>query len=322
MLRCIAVFLFVCLLTGASSCKKDLLHFRQVTQLNSQTKNRLNNIRFLSDSICIIGGGDKFLQSDILRSADGGYTWTATSYATAPKGMYGLGVSASGTIYLSGIDGDVLHSKDSGKSWQFNRIDNWLACCGGTFFSPDTGIFVSTILQRGCTITRVDSNFKILDEHTQLFGLNNLYMVSSTKGYIIGYGTVMVTTDRGNTWNFQDVHGDDFTAMEIHGDEMWLCGSNGGIYHTTDAGINWQALRNGNDITQARYSLRAIVFKDSQNGWTAGDDGKLLHTEDGGKHWAEYDRFTTNSIRSLAICPNGDLLTAGDNGCIFRVTTR
>ena len=310
----------VLIITFFTNCKKDLLYLQKVQLLNSNTTGQLNHIQFIGNNICIAAGGNTFYQSDIVRSVDGGYTWTAISDTDAPKEMYGIGISANGNIYLSGIDGDVLHSKDSGNTWQFNRIGNWDQYHGGTFFSTDTGIFVSSVLQRECTIARIDSNFNILDQQTFLFGLNNIYMVSQTTGYIIGYGTVMKTTNTGKTWNFQNVAGDNFMAMDIHGEEMWLCGYMGSIYHTTDGGNSWQTLRNGNDITLPRYYLMDILFTDGQNGWAVCDNGKVIHSDDGGQHWEEYNQFTTNSLRSIALCPNGDLLTAGNNGVIYRIT--
>ena len=69
------------------------------------------------------------------------------------------------------------------------------------------------------------------------------------------------------------------------------------------------------------YEL-GIVFKDRMNGWISCDDGKILHSDDGGYHWAEYDQFTTNALRSITLCPDGDLLTVGDNGVIYRIRPR
>lgn len=322
MLRFLCYALAALFILPVASCKKDLLHWHSVQLLPSHTTTRLNNIRFLGNNICIISGGIQYDQSEILRSTDGGYTFTAFSDQDAPKEMFGMGVSANGTMYLCGVDGDVLHSRDSGNTWQFSRIGDWLGYVGGFFPSADTGIFASTILQRQCTITRVDSNYRIIDEQTHLFGVNNIYPAGARTSYLIGYGTVMITTDNGNTWNFQDVEGDNFMGMDIHGQEMWLCGYNGSIFHTTNGGSSWQRLRNGNDITIPRYNLLGIVFKDSQNGWAVCDDGKVIHTDDAGNHWEEYDRFTTSALRSIVICPNGDLLAAGDNGGIYRITAQ
>jgi photosystem II stability/assembly factor-like uncharacterized protein len=312
-------FAFV-LILFSFSCKKDILHFQKVQKLNGNTPNKLNHIRFIGGDICIAAGGIQFEQSDVTRSVDGGFNWSASSYADAPKEMFGMGVSPNGDIYLSGVDGDVLRSRDSGNTWKFHHIDNWLVYKGGSFPTPDTGIFVSTVLQRQCTITRIDSNFRIIDEQTFLFGINDIYMVDQNTGYIIGYGTVMKTTDRGNSWHFQEVKNDNFMAMDIHGNEIWMCGYNGSIYHTADGGASWSTLRNGNDITLRRYRMLSIVFSDQLHGWASCDDGRVIYSDDGGKHWAEYDRFCTTALRSIVICPNGDLLTVGDNGNVFRIT--
>jgi photosystem II stability/assembly factor-like uncharacterized protein len=315
--------IFIILITTLfGACKKDVLHWQKVQKLNSNTSARLNHVRFINDTICIASGGVQFSQSQIVRSTDGGYTWSAYSSPDAPLEMMGMDLSSNGTIYLSGLYGDILHSIDLGSTWQYNRITNYEQYVGGTFPVPDTGIFVSTVLQRQCAITRVDANFNIIDEQTFLFGLNNIYMTGPNTGYIIGYGTVMKTSNRATTWNFQDVKGDNFTSMDIHGDEIWMCGFNGSIFHTIDGGAHWDRLRNGNDISLPRYNLMSIVFKDPQNGWATTDNGKVIYTDDGGKHWAEYDQFTTSSLRNIIICPNGDLLVAGDNGSLYRIVPK
>ena len=301
-----------------SGCRKDLLHWQKVQKLTSNTTARLDNVRFVGNNICIAAGGVQFLSSEILRSVDGGYTWSVYSDSNAPKELFGMNVTEGGDVYLCGVDGDVLHSHDSGRTWKFGRAGDWLPLVGGTFTTRDTGIFVSTTLQRQCTIVRVDSNFKTIDEKTYPFGLNNIYIATPVTGYVVGYGVVMKTIDRGATWNFQDVAGDNFTAMDIRGAGIWMCGENGSIYHSSD-GTGWQELRNGNDITHPHYSLRCILFKDELHGWAAGDDGKVIYSDDGGNHWMEYDQFTTSALRSMALCPNGDLLVVGDGGVIFRI---
>jgi photosystem II stability/assembly factor-like uncharacterized protein len=312
---------FLLALTAFYGCKKDQLQWQKVQKLTSNTTGSLNHIQFIGNT-CIISGGITWSQSEVLRSVDGGYTWSNYSYAPVAIELYGSGLSPNGNIYLSTESGNVLHSRDTGQTWQYSRINADLDYVGGLFPSPDTGIFVSTVLQRQCTITRVDSNFNIIDGQTFLFGLNNIYMVSPSAGYVIGYGTVMKTTNTGATWAFQNVSGDNFMAMDIHGEEIWMCGYNGSIYHTYDGGNNWGRQRNGNDITLPHYPLLDIVFKDSQNGWGVCDNGKVIRTDDGGDHWEEYNQFTTSALRSIALCPNGDLLVAGDNGNIFRLATQ
>ena len=320
--RYLNFFLLVLLALLADSCKKDVLHWQKVQQLSSGTTNRLNHVRFLNDSTCIIAGGEHFASAEVLLSADGGYTWNFNSYPQAGKGLYGMGVSPDGTIYLTGSDGVVLHSKDNGSSFQFDRILDWEYYVGGSFVTPDSGVFISTHLNEAGSITKVDAGFKVTAKKTFNFGLNDIYMTSPMVGYVVGYGAIMKTTDGWNTWSYLAPNDDKFMAMDIHGDEIWLCGYAGCVYHTIDAGEHWKKLRNGNDLALIHYRMQDIVFKTTKKGWAVCDDGKVVYTEDGGTHWMEYDRFTTYSLRSIALCPNGDLLVAGDNGSIFRLTTK
>ena len=303
------------------SCRKDTLHWQKVWQLNSGTTSKLNHLRFLNDSTCLIGGGVHYESAEVVRSVDGGYTWQVTSYPQAGKGLYGFGISPNGTVYLCGTDGVVLHSADNGSTFQFNRIGDWEYYVGGTFITPDSGIFISSHLNDHCSITQVDSNFTITDKQEFNFGLSDIYIPNPVIGYAVGYGAVMKTTDGRRTWHFQEPTDDKFMAMDIHGDEIWMCGYAGCVYHTLDGGEHWQRQRNGNDIALIHYRMLDIKFKTSLNGWAVCDDGKVVYTDDGGYHWMEYDQFTTNALRSLAFCPNGDLLVCGDNGGLFRLTT-
>lgn len=318
-MRCLPTLMFAFCLLLCAACKRDLLSLDKAWRLDSKTNYRLNNIAFLNDSICIAAGGSTFYSSVMLRSADGGYTWAADSSTEAPKEMYGMTVSPAGIVYLSGIDGGVLASIDKGKTWRFHRIDNWLVYKGGSFLTPDTGIFVSSVLQRECTITRVNADFKIVDTQTFQFGLNKIHVQDKNTAIVLGYGVMMKTTDRGNTWQYLPVDGDNFTGISQYGTHLWVCGAAGSIYHSADNGTNWERLRNGNDITRRRYMLRSIVFTNAQNGWAVGDDGLLIFSKDGGKNWMEFKPFTTNHLRSIALCPDGDMIVAGDGGSIYRV---
>ena len=319
--RCSSLFLFVGIITTAISCKKDVLHPHSVQKLNSNTSNSLYNVKFVNDSVCIIGGGDTWNQTTVLRSTDGGYSWQSIPFPNVGKAMFGLSLSPERVgVYLCGVDGDVLSSKDNGLNWEFARIGDWMHYVGGTFINKDTGVFVNTVLQKQGTVTQVDSTFNIIDQQTFQFGLNNIYMISASTGYILGYGAVQMTTDYRRSWTVLNVADDNFIALDVHGEEMWMCGYNGSVYHTLDAGIHWDKQRNGNDISIPHYGFLDIRFKDRLNGWVCCDNGKLLYTNDGGNHWMEYVQFTTSALRSIALCPNGDLLLVGDNGSIYRVT--
>ena len=320
MTRYIRIALMFCLVLLYASCKKDVLHWQHVQQLASNTTSKLNHVRFITDSICVIGGGVHFDKAEVLRSTDGGYTWSNYSYPEAGKGMYGLGIGTDGTVYMCGTDGCVLHSSDSGATFRFRRIWDWEYYVGVSFPSPDTGLLVTTHLDEDGSITKIDSACNIISKKYFGFGLSDIYMVNTKVGYVVGYGAVLKTIDGGLNWSYLDPYGDKFTCMDIHGDELWLCGYAGSIFHSTDAGAHWAQLRNGNDLAVKKYRIWSIVFKDSYKGWASCDDGAVIYTDDGGRHWSEYDKFTNQALRSIVICPDNDVMVCGDNGALYRLT--
>jgi photosystem II stability/assembly factor-like uncharacterized protein len=302
-----------------AGCKKDLLPAASVQRLTSNTTDRLNKIHFADNQRVFVAGGDMFDRATVLSSTDGGYTWTANSYPAAGKAMYGLGASSTGAIYMCGVDGTVLHTADTGTTWHVGRILDWRHYVGAAFPTPDTGLFISTVLQREGCITQVDTAFRIISQDTFLLGFNSVYVTNSSTAYVLGYGAILRSTDHRRTWQYLDIKGDNFTAMHINGSKMWVCGANGSVFYTADAGNTWQRLRNGNSLAIPRYMLRDILFTDDNNGWAVGDKGTLIYSNDGGHHWMEYASFTTSALRSIALCPNGDLLIAGDAGDLFRL---
>ncbi|MBA3829085.1 MAG: hypothetical protein H0X33_09130 [Taibaiella sp.] len=320
MIKKITYTIILCLLL--TGCKKDLLHWQKVSEINSFTASRLNHIKFINDSVCIIGGGEKFSRAEVLRSVDRGYTWELDSFPVAGKGLYGLGTTNDGRIYLSGINGEVVYSLNYGKTWQIRQVNPSIYYVGISFPDKNKGLLISTNVQTDGSISVTDSNLNVLKSTAYPFGLNNIIMANTSIGYISGYGGVLKTIDEGQTWSYlTPVGNDNYTGMQVlNENEVWICGYGGSILHTSDGGVSWQRLRNGNDITLASYHLYDIVFKDNLNGWAVGENGKVIHTDDGGHHWMEYDHFTDNALLSIAICPNGDLLTCGENGALFRLS--
>lgn len=137
-----------------------------------------------------------------------------------------------------------------------------------------------------------------------------------------GFGQVMYTTDRGNTWNiyfpyYLDRHDADFTLVG----NLWIVGDSGKItlvgypqpspiftgYITQNdlycgfavndsafycAGENGVAFRTFDygltwDTldTQTSDNINDIYFADAANGWIAGNDGLLKVTADSGSTW-------------------------------------
>ena len=306
------VFLF-------SACKKDLLYFQNVQKItsNADTK-RLNKIIFTDDLHGYIFGGEWYVDAVILSTNDGGATWQKQSFPNVGQLLNSATISPAGIPYAIGFEGKLMHTTDTGSTWQFHQLEHyWFRDVA--FTDPGHAIAVGGISFSSGMIQHLDSSGNLLQRDSLGYQLNQIKMVSPTTGYVCGYGIVKKTTDGGQTWSPQNVLNDNFMCMDVHGDEIWMCGYNGGVYHTSDGGNNWIRYRDGNDITLPRYHLMSILFTDEQNGWAVGESGVVLHSDDGGKHWMEYSHFTTNTFYSITTCPDGNLMAVGDNGSIYKL---
>ncbi len=314
----IAIILFASLLFA--SCKKDLGHFQSVKKLDAYSgSGRFNQALFVSATTGFVVGGQRFADANILVTKDGGFTWASGHYPVSGKGIYGMATAPWGGIYTCGYDGKLLFSTDTGSNWRFTQMD-YIPCTGISFIDSWHAIVVGGISFNEGSMLYIDTAGAVTRRLQFSYQLNAIKMVSPQVGYTCGFGAFLKTTNGGVTWELQDVAGDNFSAMDIRGEGIWMCGVEGSIFHSANGGTNWERLRNGNDITLPKYNLYAILFTSALNGWAVGGDGRVIKSDDGGHHWMQYDSFTTQTLRSITQCPNGDLLVTGDNGALYRIS--
>jgi photosystem II stability/assembly factor-like uncharacterized protein len=302
-----------------AACKKDLIRPRSITRLDSHTGNRLNSILFVNDSLGFVAGGSRFYEADILRTTDGGHTWSLYVSPEAHKELFGITLSPSGAVYVVGFDGNMLHSYDGGLSWLRSqlRYEPYKAiafsdaehaqCAGGISFIRGDAMWI-------------DSAGNVSAHDSLGYELNDIVIRPDGIGYRCGYGAIEYTSDGGRSWQWSEIHNDNFTALDVHDARTaYACGGEGSICVTHNGGRNWQSLRNGNDLTHAKYRLRDLVFLDADHGYAVGERGKVIYTDDGGHHWSELESFTEEHLHGIALCPNGDLIVCGEGGALWRV---
>lgn len=303
-----------------SACRKDLVRWQFVEQLDTHSpEDRLNKIFFIDDSVGFVIGGQRFANSTLLRTRDGGKTWQRQHIPEAPKALYGITKTASGMLYAIGFDGKLLKSTDRGLNWAFHQL--WyLPYKDLAFFDEQKGLAIGGIsFYTGCkTLVSQDGGHSRWD--SLAYELNDIEMIDGRRGYLAGYGTILTTDDSGRNWSMQDIENDNFMAIHAYGaHEAWTCGYNGSIFHTTDAGKHWHRMRDGNNLTQPRYHLLDICFTDSYHGYAVGEDGVFLYTDDGGDHWMEFEKFTSSTLRCIVSRKDGSLMVCGDNGSLYLV---
>lgn len=302
-----------------TACRKDKLKWQKTEQIESHTTDRLNRILFTNATTGHVVGGDRFYSTTILTTTDGGITWQTQQFPEAGKALYGLAMRYDSVAVACGFEGKLL-KQQGGQNWEFNQLSKWESFKALDFVEPGTGILVGGIsFNTGC-IAYIHADNQVYRYDSLAYELNDIEMVTNKTGYICGYGVVLKTNDNAVSWHLQDIANDNFTALYAHNEnDVWTCGYNGGIYHTTDGGLHWEQMRNGNSITHKRYHLLDITFKDAMNGYAVGEGGKVIYTSNGGKDWGEYEHFTDYALHSISILPDGNLMVCGDNGTLYKL---
>lgn len=313
------LFFFLILFVTAS-CRKDRLHWSSAVRLESGTTHRLNNILFTGDSMGYVCGGDRFFEGDLSITHDGGRTWALHTFPEYDKEMFGMTASRSGRVYVIGFDGKLISSRDAFATYEFRQMQEYLVMKTIACKADDGLVYAGGISFTDGYIARRDSNGNGGSLENVKYELNRLKLLPSGKGYMAGYGVVLKTADEGLTWAVTDAHTDNFTGLDVHGDDtVYTCGTGGSIYKTTNGGGSWSRLRNGDDISLPRYQLQSLLMLNAAEGYCVGDKGLVIYTDDGGAHWSEVDNFTGEDLYDIAKMPGGDLLVCGSGGALYRL---
>jgi photosystem II stability/assembly factor-like uncharacterized protein len=306
-----------------SSCKKDLLHLQEIEKIPVKDQaDRLNRVIFINDTLGFVVGGQRFLQSTILRTTDGGNSWDYKNIGDASKELFNLELSPGNLLYCVGFDGKILTSSDLGQTWIYHQ--SWyLPFKDIAFISDKKSIIIGGVSFNAGYKIFLDNNFNASPFDSIGAEMNDIEMVNGKTGFISCYGGILKTTDSGYTWNWLEIENDNFTAIHsVNNNEAWTCGYAGSIFLTTDGGESWERLRNGNDIKKPHYSLLDIRFIDKLHGFAVGEGGLFIYSDDGGNHWMEFEKFTSEALRSIAIRKDGSIFVCGDGGSLYRIKPR
>lgn len=156
------------------------------------------------DNCYAVGGNGTTGQSIILRTTNGGTTWTAQAHETAGYTyLDGIFCTDSNTCYAAGHSGKLLKTTDGGTTWvaQTSNTTNSLfrAYCtdSNTCYMSGSG---GTILKT----TDGGSNWVVLDSGNPTALFRDIQFTDSQTGYAVGYigtnGLIVKTTDGGATW--------------------------------------------------------------------------------------------------------------------------
>lgn len=223
----------------------------------------------------------------LLRSTDGGATWTLSS-ASSIDYYYGF-VSLGGSDIVTSSYSGLWLSEDTGVTWtklasptgqgfavtssNMRRVDaSTLSVTdgnGAAYLSKDKGQTWSRV------VAPVDN----------YYGQSTLAFRDGKNGFMTDVtGRALTTKDGGVTWQVLNVNFGTAKAVQfVDSTTAWLVGADSRLYKSIDAGLTWSIAP-----TAAGLSFNNVHFTNENLGWSQRSYGaQWAYTKDGGKTWTE-----------------------------------
>ena len=205
----------------------------------------------------------------IMRSADGGETWTLQrSDTSVDRPLFSVYVADAGHGLAVGLWSLLLATADGGKTW--NEVKLPAPPEGG---KADRNLFAVFANRKG-----------------------SIYIAAEK-------GTVLRSEDRGGTWSYLNTgyKGSFWTGCSLEDGTLLVGGLRGTIYRSTDDGRTWSAVSSG---TQS--SITGLV-EDGTKVHAVGLDGVHLVSSDGGMSFSGTQRDDRLSLTTVAVSFTGEV---------------
>ena len=310
----IVVLLMLCLLLA---CKKDKVKINMKV-ITSPVTDQLRSIYFADKLMGFIVGGRRYDRGVLLKTLDGGNSWTASEISD--KILFNIQFLDS-LGFAVGLDGRILKSNDFANTWTLYQTPQYLDLHGVQFTSPLDWLGVGGSGYFNGTLLRTNNQGLLWVRDSVAQELRSIEFTSPSTGYIAGYGLVLKTIDGGASWQATSAAGDYFVDIDFPTEDVgYIVGFNGSILRTVNAGKDWQKQRNGNSLANKQLYFEAVAFLSELEGYIVGRKGVFLKTVDGGNNWLTMESGTKEDFYDIWPLNSQSGIIVGDNGVIFRYT--
>lgn len=273
----------------------------------------INDMQFINSTIGYLATSD-----GLLKTSDGGQTWTLTNFGTSVVSCVFFVDEMNGRI--SRGTGLNYYTSDGGNTWTSVSYDQdyTLNFYGLTFVDALTGWSVGEI----GTIRRTNDGgnswqFQVNPLTVPLYAVD---FNTSTNGWVIGAGgKIAATSTGGATWSAQ-TSGTSETLFDVDFISVTtgiVVGANGKIIRTTNGGTSWTDIPSG-----TVNNLRSVHFATASDGYIVGFANTILKTTNGGTSWTSISNpaFATTNFLAVYFIDASTGIAVGTNGVIIKTT--
>jgi photosystem II stability/assembly factor-like uncharacterized protein len=229
-------------------------------------------------------------------TTDGGIKWTPRTAPSAQKSLSVIQLSPT-LVYVGCDSGYLYHSTDTCKTWSVEKISSGeirsIFIWKGTYV-PELGAPFYALTPYSLCMSRIypSSGWKE-DTLEQMLGLGSQafdgeFSNGGGPGFIVGVQgdlradpTILRKNMSDTVWRKVTTgimkDGELYGVSSPSSKVVYVCGSEGMIFKSTDGGDTWGAM-----TVQTKRNLKAIYFYNDHRGFAVGDSGTILYTLNGG----------------------------------------
>ncbi len=313
----------ICILFFFSACKKETISL-SYTELNTGVDTRIRSIYFQNETTGFVCGGEKIQSGIILKTSDGGINWQQV-YSSS-LAIRDITFVTDSLGFACGDSLLILKTTDGGNSWNKMNLPytpvNVVPFTSIQFRDAQHGnVCGGENWEKGITMRTTDAGSWWENECFYNTEVSESYFVNDTVGYIAANGAVYKATADVHINNLLSLSGDFFTSVYFTSpDEGFVCGYDGGIYKTSNAGATWKQVRKDNTAFTARTHFNKIRFSGTEKGFAVGSNGAVFYSSDSGESWKQSDNFPDENILSVFILNTTTAFASGDGGKLYRIS--
>ena len=298
-----------------NNCGKEKINL-EWTELDSGTAFDLTSVYFTDPLHGHVVGGETWLHGIYLHTEDGGLHWQLDTMLN--KQLFGLHFNQNQMGHAVGIDGYLFRKESPSANWLFHKLPNWNVLRDVSFNSENTGVVVGGEAFRFGVMLTLDPNFVPLRIDTFENELSAVYFSDDKTVHVSGYGIILRSDDAGLSWTISETTGDFYRSIHFPTSSTgYIAGYSGSILKTTNGGISWKKLIDGDKVTVKNTPFRSVFFVNTEKGYLVGDRGTFWRTTDGGNNWQIVKGFPKVDLHDVFVIENTGYIV-GENGRIFR----
>lgn len=308
---------FAFLIILFTSCKKEVLYPELSLFKINDTQHTLS-LHAIDKDTLFAGLGKIFTTGGyVYKSIDAGETWTLTSnFNQAPISFF-----EKGSMVLSLCFGnEFYHRQKEEDFWTNIYLLGWEYWADVALNSQHRAIIVGGLnFASGCAQPiDIASGVANLHRHEFEHELKAVEFVNDNIAIAVGYGTILRSTNAGDTWQYLEPRGDFFQDIKFVNDTCgFVIGYNGTVLRTKDAGLTWKRVAKPSSLSNKKKYKKLFMASETL-GWIAGEEGKLWQTNNGGEDWISIETRTNLEFNDIAYA-YPYLFLATNEGYVLRV---